>query len=146
MSAPLSKAEIWNVGDFNIALLAFRKAPYSMTNEIPTGSTAHLSAASAATRIQDGDSVRSVPVFRHGTLLVKYYAPRGDDPQTPHSRDELYVVAHGQGVFFNGTSRVPFGPGDLLFAAAGALHRFEDFTDDFGVWVMFYGPENGEAA
>ncbi len=116
-----------------------------MTSEIPTGNTAHLSASNAAARIQNGDSVRSVPLFRHGTLLVKYYAPRGDDPQTPHSRDELYVVAHGRGVFFNGMSRLPFGPGDLLFAAASTPHRFEEFTDDFGVWVMFYGPENGEA-
>jgi len=23
-------------------------------------------------------------------------------------------------------------------------HIFEDFTDDFAVWVMFYGPEGGE--
>ena len=36
--------------------------------------------------------------------------------------------------------------GDLLFAAAGTPHRFEDFTNDFGVWVVYYGPENGEAA
>jgi hypothetical protein len=23
-------------------------------------------------------------------------------------------------------------------------HRFENFTDDFGTWVIFYGPEGGE--
>jgi hypothetical protein len=23
-------------------------------------------------------------------------------------------------------------------------HRFEDPSDDFGTWVMFYGPEGGE--
>ena len=27
---------------------------------------------------------------------------------------------------------------------AGVEHRFEDFTDDFGMWVVFYGPEGGE--
>jgi hypothetical protein len=27
---------------------------------------------------------------------------------------------------------------------AGKPHRFEDFTDDFGTWVIFYGPEGGE--
>jgi hypothetical protein len=32
--------------------------------------------------------------------------------------------------------RVPFGPGDLLFVAAGTEHRFEDFTEDLGVWVV----------
>jgi len=35
-------------------------------------------------------------------------------------------------------------PGDLLFVPAGIVHRFEDFTDDFATWVMFYGPEGGE--
>lgn len=35
-------------------------------------------------------------------------------------------------------------PGDLLFVPAGVVHRFEEFTDDFATWVMFYGPEGGE--
>ncbi len=32
----------------------------------------------------------------------------------------------------------------MLFVAAGAEHRFEDFTQDFAAWVVFYGPEGGE--
>jgi mannose-6-phosphate isomerase-like protein (cupin superfamily) len=116
-----------------------------MTDEIRTGNTAHLAVSDAAARIHGADTVRSIPLFRHGTLLVKYYAPRGNDLQTPHTRDELYVVAQGHGIFFDGTSKRPFVPGDLLLVAAGTPHRFEEFTDDFGVWVMFYGPENGEA-
>jgi mannose-6-phosphate isomerase-like protein (cupin superfamily) len=116
-----------------------------MTDEAPTGVTAHFSVADAAARIPDTATLRSIPLFQHGTLLVKYYAPRDSDPQTAHTRDELYVVARGRGVFFDGSSRRPFVPGDLLFAAAGTPHRFEDFTNDFGVWVMYYGPESGEA-
>ena len=115
-----------------------------MSDEIASGATFQLPIADAASRIDDRASVRSVALFRHGTLLVKYYAPRGADQQTPHTRDEIYVVARGRGVFFNGTLRRPFAPGDLLFAEAGVPHRFEDFSDDFGVWVMFYGPEGGE--
>ncbi|MEP7207423.1 MAG: cupin domain-containing protein [Casimicrobiaceae bacterium] len=87
---------------------------------------------------------RSVALFRHGSLLVKYYAPRDADVQTPHMQDELYVVAHGSGIFFDGTTRRPFAPGDLLFAAAGVTHRFEEFTSDLALWVMFYGPDGGE--
>jgi hypothetical protein len=30
--------------------------------------------------------------------------------------------------------------------AAGVPHRFEDFSADFGVWVVFYGRSGGEAA
>lgn len=87
---------------------------------------------------------RSALLLEHGSLEVRYYAPRGSDPQTPHSRDELYVVASGRGWFVRGDQRVPFEAGDALFVAAGVEHRFEDFSDDFGAWVMFYGPEGGE--
>lgn len=40
----------------------------------------------------------------------------------------------------------PCGPHDVRFVPAGVVHRFEEFTDDFAVWVVFYGPEGGEAA
>ena len=83
-------------------------------------------------------------LFTHGTLAVELYAPRGDDPQTPHSRDEVYVVAHGSGYFRNGNERHHFGPGDVLFVPAEVTHRFEQFSDDLAVWVFFYGPEGGE--
>ena len=82
--------------------------------------------------------------LKHGTLLVEYYAPRGVDPQKPHTRDELYVVVAGTGWFVNGDERQRFGVGDVLFVPAGVVHRFEEFSDDFAVWVVFYGPEGGE--
>lgn len=88
---------------------------------------------------------RSARVMEHGSTEVEVYAPRGPDPQEPHTRDELYVVVAGTGQFVNGTERHPFRPGDVLFVPAGVEHRFEDFTDDFIVWVIFYGPEGGEA-
>lgn len=116
-----------------------------MSDDIPSGTGFHLSIADAAARIAHDATLRSLPLFRHGTLLVKYYAPRGSDFQTPHTRDELYVVARGRGYFRDDAGRRPIAPGDLLFAAAGTAHRFEDFSDDFGTWVMFYGPEGGEA-
>ncbi len=87
---------------------------------------------------------RFVKLYEHGTLLMEIYAPRGTDPQQPHSRDEVYVVISGSGQFVNGAARHEFGPGDALFVPAGVVHRFEDFTDDLVVWVMFYGPEGGE--
>ncbi|HEY8225440.1 MAG TPA: cupin domain-containing protein [Pyrinomonadaceae bacterium] len=87
---------------------------------------------------------RFATLFEHGSLSVEIYAPRGTDPQQPHSRDEVYVVATGSGDFVCGEVRMKFGPGDLLFVAAGVPHRFEDFTNDLAVWVIFYGPEGGE--
>jgi len=87
---------------------------------------------------------RFATVFRHGSLEIEIYAPRGTDPQNPHTRDELYIVASGSGEFVCGETRQPFGPTDILFAAAGVTHRFENFSNDLTVWVMFYGPEGGE--
>ena len=107
--------------------------------------TAYLPLTDALTRLPGPSGERSIPLFQHGTLLVKLYAPRGHDPQTPHTRDEAYVVARGRGLFFDGGVRQRFEPGTFLFAQAGRPHRFEDFTDDFAVWVMYYGPEGGEA-
>jgi len=89
---------------------------------------------------------RSSLILEHGSLEVRFYAPKGTgvDPQTPHERDEVYFVASGRGYFVCGKERVAFGPNDMLFAPAGAVHRFEDFSADFATWVVFYGPKGGE--
>lgn len=89
---------------------------------------------------------RFATLFRHGTLEVEFYAPRGSDPQTPHERDEVYVIARGHGIFRCHGRREPCEAGDFLFAPAGMEHGFEEFSDDFGAWVLFYGPEGGELA
>jgi mannose-6-phosphate isomerase-like protein (cupin superfamily) len=92
------------------------------------------------------DAKRFVTAFEHGTLSIELYAPVGTDPQQPHTRDEAYVVVSGSGMFVHGDRREPFGRGDFLFVPAGMVHRFEEFTADLVVWVIFYGPEGGEAA
>ena len=102
--------------------------------------------AGAAELLGGPGEERFVRVLEHGSMEVELYAPRGVDGQTPHSRDELYVVVSGTGEFVNGPDRHPFRPGDVLFVPAGVEHRFEDFSDDFAVWVVFYGPEGGEAS
>ena len=83
-------------------------------------------------------------LFEHGSLELGIYAPRGHDPQQPHTRDEIYVVISGTGYFRNGDQRHAFKPGDLLFVPAGVIHRFEAFSEDLATWVIFYGPEGGE--
>ena len=91
-----------------------------------------------------GTTPRSAAVYEHGSLLLKLFAPHRTDPQQPHTRDEIYVVAQGKGWFVNGDARHPFGPGDVLYVPAGVVHRFEDFSDDVMLWVVFYGAEGGE--
>jgi mannose-6-phosphate isomerase-like protein (cupin superfamily) len=87
---------------------------------------------------------RSAEILRHGGLELRWYAPRGSDPQTPHDRDELYVVASGRAEFQRGGERVAVGSGDVLFVPARMEHRFENMSGEFGVWVVFYGPVGGE--
>ncbi len=82
--------------------------------------------------------------FRHGTLSIELYQPRKVDLQQPHAQDEVYVVARGSGTYQVSGQRFDFQPGDVLFAPAGAEHRFETFSEDFMTWVIFYGPEGGE--
>lgn len=86
----------------------------------------------------------SALLMAHGRMTLRYYAPRGHDPQTPHDQDELYIVLNGHGTFVRNDDRTAFAPGDVLFAGAGETHHFEDFSDDFETWVVFYGPEGGE--
>jgi mannose-6-phosphate isomerase-like protein (cupin superfamily) len=99
----------------------------------------------ALAKLPGPDGKRFATILEHGSLLVEIYAPRVVDPQQPHTRDEVYVVLQGQGDFVCGDSRRQFVQGDLLFAGAGVEHRFENFSEDLAVWVLFYGPEGGEA-
>jgi mannose-6-phosphate isomerase-like protein (cupin superfamily) len=103
--------------------------------------TPHHALAALARR---EDDLPFVELLTHGSLSVEIYRPVGRDLQTPHTRDEVYVVVSGVGEFVNGGQRKPFEPGELLFVPAGVEHRFENFSDDFATWVIFYGPEGGE--
>lgn len=98
----------------------------------------------ASAALPEPPAEQYVIVYRHGTFTAGVYAPRGVDDQTPHARDEAYVVARGTGQFVCGAARRPFSPGELLFVPAGMTHRFESFSDDLTVWVIFYGPQGGE--
>lgn len=88
----------------------------------------------------------SALLLRHGTMEVRWYAPKETDPHAPHDQDELYVVVVGRGWFVRGEERVPFRAGDVLFVPAGVAHKFDNFTPDLAVWLILYGPKGGEPA
>jgi quercetin dioxygenase-like cupin family protein len=104
----------------------------------------YLKALTGLDQLPGPDGDRAIELLRHGTLTVMLYAPRGTDPQHPHTRDEIYVVASGTGKFQLEKQEFAFGPGDVLFVPAGKQHCFVEFSDDFATWVFFYGPEGGE--
>lgn len=92
------------------------------------------------------DDERYVEAVDNGNVEIGFFAPRDNDTQTaPHTRDEIYVVVEGRGMFIYDGERHAFGPGDVLMVPAGIDHQFEDFTDDLMIWAVFYGPEGGHA-
>ena len=109
-------------------------------HHLPVSMTA---AAGAAAPLAPGRL--SALLLAHGSMQLRWYAPKGEDAQTPHDQDEIYVVAAGTGWFRRGAERVAFVAHDALFARAGEPHRFEDCSPDFATWVIFYGPTGGEA-
>jgi mannose-6-phosphate isomerase-like protein (cupin superfamily) len=98
----------------------------------------HLTATDALSHLtrSNGDFAR---LIEKDGFDVGLYRPDRVDTQTPHARDEIYVVAAGAGEFMLEDERAPFSPGDVIFVAAGQAHRFENFSPDFCAWVIFIG-------
>ncbi len=92
----------------------------------------------------DRSDDRYAVAFERGTLQLGLYAPRGNDGQSPHDQDEVYVVVKGRARLRNGETVHDVEQGEALFVAAGVEHRFEGMSDDFEAWVVFYGPPGGE--
>lgn len=84
-------------------------------------------------------------MMKYGTMTIEYFAPQEVDTQTPHKQDEIYVIIKGHSTFYRNGERISCKKNDVLFVPAGMEHHFENFSDDFATWVIFYGPEGGEA-
>ncbi len=112
-----------------------------MSNEIPI-----LLSRDVAEEAANEPGRLSALMLRHGSMEVRWYAPKETDPQSPHDQDELYVVVVGRGWFVRGEERVPFRAGDVLFVPAHQPHKFDNFTPDLAVWLILYGAKGGETA
>jgi len=104
----------------------------------------HTTIPAAIEALEQAAPLPFITLLQHGTMTVEYYAPVGVDKQTPHKKDELYIIAKGNGIFNRCGEMVPFNAGDVLFVPAGTEHRFDDFSDGFATWVIFYGQDGGE--
>ena len=65
------------------------------------------------------------------------YKPHQIDFRNPHERDEVYIIAEGNGLFYSGNEQLKFMKGDLFFVPAGKVHTFKNFTEDFSTWILF---------
>ena len=86
-------------------------------------------------------------VLRVEALSAGVYelAAGAEDPQQPHTEDEVYVVLRGQARATVGGEVVNVTPGSFLYVPAGVPHRFHDIDKDLTVLVMFAPPEGSES-
>ena len=83
-------------------------------------------------------------LYNDNHIAIEIYKPDHEDLQAPHDRDELYMIISGSGDLRMNDDVVQFKTGDLLIVPQDAVHRFENFTNDFATWVVFYGPKKIE--
>lgn len=73
-----------------------------------------------------------------------YHIPAGtEDPQQPHTEDEVYFVIEGHASIQVEGESESIGPGSIIYVKARQEHRFFDIEDDLSVLVIF-APAEGE--
>jgi mannose-6-phosphate isomerase-like protein (cupin superfamily) len=60
-----------------------------------------------------------------------------EDPQEPHTEDELYYVVSGRASLRVGDEDVTVEAGALVYVPANVVHRFHDITEALSVLVFF---------
>ncbi len=75
-----------------------------------------------------------VPALRMGLYALP---AGGNDPQQPHTEDEVYYVTGGRGmIYVDGEDRA-VQPGSVVYVAAHVEHRFHSITEDLTILVFF---------
>lgn len=77
-------------------------------------------------------------VFKKGDFELEFFAPNGKDYQTPHDKDEFYIVVRGSAVLVKENERFNCKSGDALFVEVRVSHHFEEMSPDFATWVIFF--------
>ena len=94
---------------------------------------------SEALELLSTSSKEFITVFEQGLITAEIYKPHLTDKQSPHEKDEFYLIISGEGKFKLKDETTTFKKGDFLFMPAHAPHCFIEFTDDFITWVFFVG-------
>jgi len=84
------------------------------------------------------DGVWFIESFKKDNVKLEFFAPESKDYQTPHDEDEFYFIARGTGVLVIDGKANTFVAGDAFFVPAKVPHHFENFSDDFATWVVFF--------
>jgi mannose-6-phosphate isomerase-like protein (cupin superfamily) len=82
---------------------------------------------------------RYLEFIRKPALSVGLYvlAAGADDPQQPHTEDEVYHVVRGRATIRVGEEDRPVGPGSVVYVAAQVPHKFHTIEEDLEILVFF---------
>ena len=64
-------------------------------------------------------------------------AAGSEDPQQPHTEDEVYYVVRGRATIRVADEDRPVGPGSVVFVAAEVPHNFHTIEEDLEILVVF---------
>jgi len=84
------------------------------------------------------DGVWDVEPFKKGNVTLVFFAPRGTDYQTFHEADEFYFIARGTAELIVENERFPCETGVCFFVPARKKHHFENISEDFATWAIFF--------
>jgi len=76
--------------------------------------------------------------FRQGNVSMIFFAPKINDYQTFHEEDEFYFIVSGKGELIIGEDKFSCEGGDAFFVPKLVKHHFENFTEDFATWAVFF--------
>jgi mannose-6-phosphate isomerase-like protein (cupin superfamily) len=68
-----------------------------------------------------------------------------EDPQRPHTEDEIYHVVRGRATIRVADEDRPVSPGSVIYVAAGVVHRFHTIEEDLEILVVF-APAQGASS
>lgn len=84
------------------------------------------------------NGVFDIEPFEKNNVKLVFFAPKGNDFQTFHEEDEFYFIARGKGEFIIDGEKFECASGDAFFVAAKVPHHFENFSEDFATWAIFF--------
>lgn len=69
----------------------------------------------------------------------------GEDPQQPHSEDEVYYIVSGRGQIRVGNEDRAVQAGSIVYVAKTVEHRFHTIAEDLQILVFFAPAEYSQA-
>jgi mannose-6-phosphate isomerase-like protein (cupin superfamily) len=90
--------------------------------------------------LEAGDRPYHEFIRTHDLSVGLYVLPAGgNDPQSPHTEDEVYYIVSGRGRISVADQDRDVTAGSVVFVGADIVHRFHDIEEQLVILVVF-GP------